>query len=661
MPAQANAYRFGPYELRVRTRELYKNDIKLKLRPQPFRLIQLLIERQADVVTREELRELLWSAETFVDFEQGLNTAVKELRGVLSDSAESPRYIATVPRVGYRMIAPVQPVFPEDPRELKPETKSSSPETIATKASSDGRNWSLLPSLRWPAAAGVVLLLLLGAVGYWQWSRKHVEAKQPTERVMLAVMPFENLTGEAGQDYLSDGLTEEMISQLGHIDRQRLGVIARTSVMHYKDNPAPLDRVGRELGVQYVLEGSVRRDADTVRVSAQLIEVKDQTHLWSRQYDRHLPGLLALQSEIAREIADEIQLTFGDKHPATLGSSPAASSYEAYDLYLRGRYFWNKRTESGFYQAADYFQQAIDKDPNYAKAYAGLADALTLLSDWGYVPAPEFIPRARAAALKALQIDASQAEAHASLALIAEQYDYDWQTAETEFQRAIQLDPDYATAHQWYAECLSLEGRFDEALAESERARQLDPLSLIIATDHAVILYFDRQYDRAIEQFSSVREMDPQFPRSSIIFNAYVEKGDFADALTVLEEDNRRSHTENTAGFFSDEAYVYGRSGRLAEARRAFTKCQELRRLHPSLEADQAWIELHALMGIGRSKDVIAVLQKDSVEHPSALVSLKVDPFYDPLRGDPQFQDLLRRAHLADNSPVSPKSVTRSF
>jgi len=356
---------------------------------------------------------------------------------------------------------------------------------------------------------------------------------------MLAVLPFDNLTGDAAQDYFSDGLTEEMISQLGNLDPEHLGVIARTSVMRYKKNQYGVEQIGRELGVQYVLEGSVRRDGERVRISAQLIQVRDQTHLWARQYDRDLGNLLRLQSEIAQEIYDEIQLTLGkaQKRVTRSGQSGSTASYDTYDLYLKGRYFWNKRTEAGFRQAADYFHQAIAKDRGYAPAYAGLADTYALMSSWSLVPQNEFMPKARAAAVRALELDDNLAQAHTSLALIAENYDYDWQTAEKEFRRAIQLDPSYATAHQWYAEFLSYQGRFQEAFAESEFARRLDPLSLIIATDHGAIQYFSRQYERAIEESRSVLDMDPDFSRAyGFLIYSYVETGRFAEALAMVQK-----------------------------------------------------------------------------------------------------------------------------
>ncbi len=300
---------------------------------------------------------------------------------------------------------------------------------------------------------------------------------------MLAVLPFENLTGDAGQDYFSDGLTEEMIAQLGRLDPEHLGVIARTSVMHYKHSQEQLDQIGRELGVQYVLEGSVRRDSDKVRISAQLIQTKDQTHVWARQYDRELSNLLLLQGEIAQEIAGGIQLTLGDSHKRISSAhqpSLSPEAYEAYDLYLKGRYYWNKRTTQGFQQAIAYFQQAIAKDTNYARAYAGLADSYALLSGYSLAPQNELMPKARAAAQRAVELDDRLAEAHTSLASALEG-EYKWDRAEREFKRAIELNPNYANAHHWYGILLWKVGKLDKSLREASKAQLLDPLSSQIA------------------------------------------------------------------------------------------------------------------------------------------------------------------------------------
>lgn len=490
-------------------------------------------------------------------------------------------------------------------------------------------------------------VLIMTVAVYFSWSLSRVHSHTPAARLMLAVLPFENLTGDAGQDYFSDGLTEEMIAQLGHMDPEHLGVIARTSVMHYKHGQEQLAQIGRELAVQYVLEGSVRRDSGKVRITAQLVQIKDQTPVWSREYDRELSGLLALQGEIAQEIADEIQSILGSGHkriPADRKPAVSPNSYEAYDLYLRGRYFWNKRTEKDLQQAAEYFQQAIAKDPNYARAYAGLADTFALMSSWYYVKPNEFMPKARAAVLKALQIDDSLAEAHTSLALIAGNYDYDWQTAENEYRRAIQLDPQYATAHQWYAECLSFQGRFDHALAESERARQLDPLSLIIVTDQAAILYFSRQYDRAIEELRGVLAMEPNYERASFILSyAYVEKGMFAEALAEI---TKWRDADGTPAWEA-QAYVYGRAGQRKQAWQALANWEQWNRT--SRQPATATL-LMAYVAAGKQDEAVAWLQKAIQEHSPALTTLKVEPALDPLRGDPRFQDVLRRVGLAGNS-----------
>jgi TolB-like protein/DNA-binding winged helix-turn-helix (wHTH) protein/Tfp pilus assembly protein PilF len=595
-----------------------------------------------DVVTREELRNQLWSKETFVDFEHGLNTSIKELRGVLSDSASEHRYIETLPRLGYRIIVPVEVDEPPSVNQGTAQPRTVAAENLAEKKISQHRILQVLILRRWPVLLGISIILFAVVGSYFQWSRSRVRPQPASGRLMLAVLPFENLTGDAGQDYFSDGLTEEMITQLGRLDPQHLGVIARTSVMHYKHTQEQLDQIGSELGVQYVLEGSVRRDANKVRISAQLIQTKDQTHVWARQYDRELINLLVLQGEIAEEIAGGIQLTIGDHkridsaHQASL--SP--NVYEAYDLYLKGRYFWNKRTVQGFQQAIEYFQQAIAKDPNSARAYAGLADSYALMSSFTLAPQNEFMPKARTAAQRAVELDDKLAEAHTSLALVTENYDWDWQNAEEEFRRAIQLNSNYATAHHWYAEFLAYQGRFDEAFKESERARQLDPLSLIIATDHGAILYFSRQYDRAIEQFRAVLDMEPNFPRAHLLVFAYVQKGLFADALADIEKWRR---VDDAPGSWAIEAYVFGRSGRRVEALRALEKLQQSNRRQ---QMDPASIAL-AYVGIDNKDEAFAWLQKAYSEHSNAITTLKVDPIYDPLRSDPRFQELLRRVGVA--------------
>jgi TolB-like protein len=597
------------------------------------------------VVTRDELRQQLWSSETFVDFEHSLNTSVKEIRAVLGDSVDDPRYIQTLPKLGYRFIASVEASEPPSDT-ISSESQKIPPSFVAPAGPTSGSPGASERSAfqRMLVLLGVAIALLAVFGAYFRWARSRVRPQPASGRMMLAVLPFENLTGDATQDYLSDGLTEEMIAQLGRLDPERVGVIARTSVMHYKNSPEPLDQIASELGVQYVLEGSVRRDANKVRITAQLIQMKDQTHILSRQYDRDFSNLLSLQDEIAHEIAGEILLALGED-PNRIGHAPPAGisppSYEAYDLYLKGRYFWNKRTPPGFEQAVACFEQAVAKDPNYARAYAGLADTYALMSAYDVAPPGELIPKARAAALKALALDERLAEAHVSLALIAQNYDWDWQTSEKEYRRAIELDPNYATAHHWYAEHLAFLGRFDEAFPEMRRARQLDPLSLIMQADNGVFLYFSRQYDPAIAQFRAVLEMEPTFPRANMIAFAYVQEGRFADALADLE--NWHAAGNNAFWLWNLQAYVYGRSGQSAQARHSLANLQRLNRRRPI----DPLVFVGPYIGLGDKDQAFAWLDKSVAGHSAGLIALKVDPIYDPLRDDPRFHELLRRVGLS--------------
>ena len=614
-------------ELDRRAYELRRLGKPVKLSRIPMELLLLLVERRGELVTRDEIGERIWGKDVHVDRDNNINAAIRKLRTVLEDDFEQPKFIQTVTGRGYRFVAPepeplTTPLPVPDPS-IPAQAAPQEPPT-PQPASSAARTWRrfFIPALA----------IVLVAVGfYFQWFRSRAHP-QAAGRVMLAVLPFDNLTGDSSDDYFSDGLTDEMIAQLGSLDPQRLGVIARTSVMHYKATKQKLNQIGSDLGVQFVLEGSVRRSANKVRITAELIQTRDQTHIWAHQYDRELSNLLTVQGEIAQQIAAEIPIRLAASEPtlAARQAPMAEREYEAYDLYLKGRYFWNKRTPQGF-------QQAIAKDPNYARAYAGLADSYALLSAYTLVPQSESMPKARAAALKALELNEGLAEAHTSLALITENYDWDWKTAEREYNRAIALNPNYATAHQWYAELLSWQGRFQEAFAESERARQLDPLSLIIASDNAAIFYYARQYDRAIAQCRTVLEMEPNFPRAHLVIGAYVEKGQFQDALAdIARWDDQGPWT------WAWKAYIYGRAGQQDEARRAFSELRHLYRKQDISPEPLVW----AYLGIGEKDQAFAWLEKAYADHSNILTSLKVDPAYDPLRNDPRFSSLVRRVGL---------------
>ena len=629
--------RFGECEFDLQSRTVCRGRRALKLERIPTEILFYLVEQRGELVNREQIVERVWGKSVFRDTDNSINGAIRKIRQALKDDPEHPRYIQTVTARGYRFIA--NQVSSEEqlnlPSSARVPTHSNlrSPEVPIAEASQ--RRWVL------PIAIVGMLLLIAGAWLAW----KRVESRtQPVSRVMLAVLPFENLTGDAGQEYFSDGLTEEMITRLGRLDPQHLGVIARTSVMTYKHRSEQVAEIGRELGVEYVLEGSVRRDSDRVRVAAQLIRVRDQTHVWAREYDRDAQAILVLQAEIAEEIADEIDAALNSSHErlkAIAQSSLSPAEPEAYDLYLKGRYFWNKRSIEGFQQAITSFQKAINKDPRYARAYAGLADTYALMGTYNWSPATVVMPKARESAMKALAIDENLAEAHVSLALITETYDWDWQTAEKEFRRAIELDPNYATAHHWYAEYLSFQGRFDEAFAESNRARQLDPLSLIIAVDDGAILYFSRQYDRAIERFRAALEMEPGFGRAHMVIQAYVQTGRFKDALADIEAWRRTSG--DAPWIWSSEAFVYGRSGDSARARHAV---QRLRESNRNWHVDPMPLLDVAYAGTGNNDEWLTWLEKACDERSNVLADLKVDPMYDPLRNEPRFHRLLRRVGL---------------
>ncbi len=638
-------YRFGPYELRSRTRELYKQGTKLKLRPQPFQVLHLLAERKGDVVTREELKEQLWSKETFVDFEHGLNTAIKEIRNILSDSATEPKYIQTLPKLGYRLIVPVTEEHsardgtslsgpfssaPTEPRESAPQGK-----TTHIRGRAIGRFWWLLP-------IGGLLIGFVAVASYRKTTVKRSQVNAESTRLMLAVLPFENLTGDAGQDYFSDGLTEEMIAQLGRLDPQRLAVIGRSSVMRYKQNREQPQKIGRDLGVQYLLEGSVRRDAGRIRISAELIQTKDQANVWSHQYDRQLGDILAVQADIAQAIAGEIRIALnapninGSHRPALLSSQ----SYEAYDLYLRGLYFWNKRTLEGFEKAISYFKDAVKKDPTSARAYAALASSYVLMSGYGGYASSDLMTKAHDAARRAVELDDTLAEAHTSMAVVAQDCDWDWKAAEKEYRRAIELDPNYATAHHWYSEYLALMGRFDEALVEMERARRLDPQSLIIASDNGLILYYSRKYDLSMQEYLSVLEMDPNYPRAKGLMNVYVERGMQTELLATI--DKLRLDDTNSAWHWGQLAYYNGRAGRLDEARGALQRIEELDKKQP---VDPLVFTI-AYIGMSDKRRALDNLEKAYAKHSIALIGMKVDPMYDSLRNESRFQNLLNGMNL---------------
>ncbi len=435
----------GLFEVDLGSGEIHKSGRKVRLQEQPFRVLAMLLERPGELITREELQARVWPADTFVGFDEGINTAIRKLRVAFGDSADNPRFIETIPRRGYRFVAPVQDAIAE-PAQL-------SENIVITDAPADlarSRPRSIKRSVvALSAAALLVILASLASVTYLR--RFHPPLQSAAQkRVMLAVLPFQNMSNDPGQEYFSDGLTEETITDLGQLTPEHLGVIARTSTMTYKHTNKTVTQIGQELGVDYILEGSVRREGGEARVSAQLIRVSDQTHLWAQNYERELHDLLQIENELGKAIARQVQINLTPQQEIDLSKMRSVNP-DAYDLYLKGRFYWNQRNPAAIKESIGYFQQATAQDPNFAPAYVGLADAYNISNILGVYSAKDSLPKAKAAATKALALDPSLAEAHAALGMVKSHYDFDFPGAEREFLKAIELNPNSAYAHFFYS------------------------------------------------------------------------------------------------------------------------------------------------------------------------------------------------------------------
>lgn len=650
------AVRFGVFEVDFATGELRKHGVKVKLHgQQPFLVLSLLLERAGQVVTREELSQKLWTGDTFVDFEHGLATAISKIRDALGDSAESPRFVETIPRRGYRFIAEVATLdAPLSSRQESADSEAYSPRDQIQLESANRAvaQKARLQPLAWKIA-GLILVTLVGLL-LWKVRYKSGPAAAgvaPANSVRsLAVLPLESLSGDASQDYFADGMTDELITDLGQIGALR--VISRTSVMAYKHTRKPLPQVARELNVDAVIEGTVLRSGNEVRITAQLIDAAADKHLWANSYQGDLRDTLALQNKVAREIAEQIRINLTPEEQALLKRARVVDP-QAYEDYLKGRYFWNKRTADGLEKAADYFGDAIKKDPGYAQAYAGLADSYALLGDWEYgVFSPnKAFPKAKAAAAKALELDSSLGEAHTSLAFVSDLYDWDWSVAEREFRRAIELNPGYATAHQWYGWHLSEMGRNGEALVEMRKAESLDPLSLIISADVAEELLVAHSFDESIQQSRKTVEMDPNFAAAHYeLGQAYVQKHMYKEAITELKEAIELSG--GSTACTSNLAYAYAASGGRNEALKILADVKS-RSNHGYSNAPEIAL---IYVGLGDRDQAMAWLERAYTERFNPSVLLR--PAFDSLRADPRFKSLVRRVGILSEhtEPGTPSS-----
>ena len=625
--------RFGAFEADRHTGELTKRGKHVRLQEQPFRLLVMLLEKPGELVTREELRDRLWP-QTTVDFDHGLNKAVSKIREALGDSAENPRFIETVARRGYRFLADVVVVHREQPatvaRDLVVPADSGLPRLVDA-STSPRRPPRGLARVLFGFGLALVFAISLSWIFYpWKHSLPTVHS--------LAVLPLENLSSDASQDYFVDGMTDELITHLGQIGTLR--VISRTSAMTYKTVRKPLAEIARELNVDAVVEGSVLLSGERVRITAELIEVRAGTHMWAQSYEGDIHDTLALQNRVATAIAEQIQATSNPQEQAALAKSKVVNP-EAYEAYLKGRYFLNKRADDGLKRAIAYFNHAIETDPTYAEAYSGLADAYALSGDWKYgvlSPADAF-PKARAAAAKALALDDNLGEAHASLGYALDLYGWDWEAAETEYKRAITLKPGYATAHQWYSWHLIMMGRNTEAISELRKAESLDPLSLIISADMADALCISRLYDEAVQQSRKTLELDPNFAVGHYELGQALEQKQMHDE--AIAEFKRAIELSGHSGAFdSNLGYVFAVSGRKDEAIKIVKDLEARHDGNPSNGADIALI----YVGLGDHDQAMVWLNNAYEARFKASILLR--PLFDPLRSDARFKDLKRRIGL---------------
>ena len=617
--------RFGVYEFDPYAEELRREGIRVRLEGQPLAILKMLLERPGEVVTREELQKKLWTGDTFVDFEHSLNAAVKRLRAALNDSADHPRYIETLARRGYRFVAPVNGV-----------TSGTEDHTPVLIPSAAGLNAGFHGRGLWQSALLALFTVAVVGLGWLYWRQPPASPAAPVIR-SLAVLPLQNLSADSSQEYFADGMTEELIGQLSKIHGLR--VISRTSAMHFKNTQLSVPEIAKKLGVDAIVEGSVVREGNKVRVHAQLIRGATDEHIWAGEYEREYQSILVIQEEVARTVAQHIKISLTPQERVNLAAARAVGP-QVHENYLKGRYYFNQRTEDSLNKSIEYFQQAIAKDPSYALAYCGLADAYALLGFRGGAPSKDALSKAKAAALKAIELDDTLSDPHASLAFIAETYEWDWAKAEREYKRALELNPGDARTHHWYAGYLMYVGRFDEGIAEAKRARDLDPLSLPVNNALAGRLLVAGHVDEALQQLRETLQMNPHFaPAHQTLGWAYLNKGKHEEAIQEFQQALKLSGTDDT-DIMLDLGFAYAAAGNQGQAREILAKLKELHQqgLVPSGS-------IAILYGaLGELNEAFAWLDKAYDERDPELTYLKVPGRrFEPLRHDARYQQLVHR------------------
>jgi TolB-like protein/DNA-binding winged helix-turn-helix (wHTH) protein/Tfp pilus assembly protein PilF len=632
--------RFDEFEIDLRSGELWVRGKRVRLQDQPFQVLSVLLEWRGEIVTRDELKQILWPADTFVDFDDGLNTAIRKIRDALGDSAEKPRFIETIPRRGYRFVGrladvrpPVVPLLAEESKE-SPEQKNAGLSTsdsavLATQKAFLPRHWRVLL-----AGVAALAVFFVALVIYRSSSAKG--AKQPPIK-SLAVLPLTNLSGDPKQEYLADGMTEALIGRLSEIHNLR--VISRTSVMGFKDTHFSVPEIARILQVDAIVEGSVIRDGSRIRVHAQLIRAATDEHFWSEAYDRELRDVLSLQSDVAQSIARKVEVTITGQEQKRLTAARSVSP-EVYESYLNGR-FAKSDTKADIEESIAYFEKAIKKDPTFAPAYVGLAAAHRDLGTV-FVGAPPEAERAKvlSAAGRALELDPALAEAHVLLAGVYQER-WQWSEAEAEYKRALDLKPNDATAHLGFASWLSCQGRADEAVAWARRGRELDPIAVSGVDDIGWILFMARRYEEAMRELRSELAVRPNDERA--LWNlgfVLIANGKPDEAIPVLEKVVLTS--SRSPGSIEVLALAYARAGRRPEALRLVDELK--RRRQTSFVPAGAFINPY--LGLGDYEEALAGCERAYREKSNILQFLKVHPVFDPVRDDPRFKDLLHRVGL---------------
>jgi TolB-like protein/DNA-binding winged helix-turn-helix (wHTH) protein/Flp pilus assembly protein TadD len=621
--------RFGTFEVSPQAGELRRDGSRVKLQDQPFQVLLALLERPNDVVTREELRAKLWPRDTFVDFDHGLNAAVKRLRDALGDTAENPRFIETLSRRGYRFIAPVAPFDSQAAPPPIPPTVPQPPATLAR--TTKPIRPAYLFGLAGIAAVILLLVALNGGGGYWTrlgFGGKRIES--------LAVLPLENLSRDPEQEYFSDGMTDALIADLSKIGALR--VTSRTSSIRYKKSSKSLPEIARELNVDGVVEGSVMRSGNRVRITARLIYAPTEQNLWAETYERDLGDVLKLQGDVAETVAEQVRAQLTPEQHARLRSAQAVNP-SAYEAYLKGRFSEVTSTQAGLKQAQDYFTKAIREDPGFALAYVGLADCFLQQGTYRWLPPQDAARQGSEAIYKALHLDETLAEAHSTLGFLKWQYNWDWQTAESEFRRAADLKPNGIEAHEAFVWYLGWAGRGDEALARVQEMRRLDPAFPLLFLDESGIYYHQRDYKSLVDVGQKSVAANPELWASHYFLAVgYEGSGRPAQAITEYQKavELSQRNSDTTAGL----AHVYATVGRKADAEKILGELQR--------QAKVTYVSPYMIgviyAGLGQKDKAFEFVEKAYQERsPDISYFIKADLRIDTLRSDPRFRDLVRR------------------